>query len=266
MANVPDEGFVKARLQADLASSDCSRLAAAFLRDTIDAARQTAAHVLVACSAESGNEDIAALLPAGVQLIALPGADYGERVIDAVAYALKMFLARYCDWHRQPDMPLAKFAVRLIRCCRSRTASLRADTRRSFLADWNALSVARALFDGVVWGTPTVFKDIVANTRCLAVYLTTVREWYDIGTVDDLRRLAGELQLESQVLHAHPNLALDSRQCRSPAPSLRRNNRSSPNRVRLTPPLSHMCGFSLSGCHIFKPQLKGCLIPESIDF
>ena len=200
IANVPDEGVLKARLQADLASSDCTRLAAAFLRDTVDAARQTASHVMVAYSAENGEADLAALLPADVQLIPQSEADFGERVIHAVAVALKKYpgpvIAIGTD---SPTMPLNEV--------RRAIDTLFADPAQLVLGPtpdggvWligTHYPLSRALFDGVVWETPTVFKDIVANTRCLAVYLTTVREWYDVGTVDDLRRLAGELQLAKQ--------------------------------------------------------------------
>lgn len=201
IAKVPDEGLVKARLQADLASSDIKRLAAAFLRDTVDAARQTAAHVLVAYDAESGTEELAAMLPPDVQLIPQSGADYGERIIESIAYALKKYpgpvIALGTD---SPTMPLAEV--------RRAIDTLFADPAQLVLGPtpdggfWligTHYPLARALFDGVVWGTPNVFKDIVANTRCLAVYLTTVKEWYDVGTVDDLRRLAGELQLNKPV-------------------------------------------------------------------
>jgi uncharacterized protein len=197
MAKVPDEGLVNARLLADLAPSDCTRLAAAFLRDTVDAARQTAAHVLVACSAESEHDEIAAMLPSDVQLIPQSGADYGERIIEAISFALKMFpgpvIAIGTD---SPTMPLNEV--------RRAIDTLFADPAQLVLGPtpdggfWligTHYPLARALFDGVQWGTPSVFRDIVANTRCLAVYLTTVREWYDVGNVDDLRRLAGELQL-----------------------------------------------------------------------
>jgi uncharacterized protein len=197
MAKVPDEGLVNARLQADLASSDCSRLAAAFLRDTVEAARQTAAHVLVACSDEGDNAEITAMLPRDVKVIPQSGADYGERIIDAVSYALKLHpgpvIAIGTD---SPTMPLNEV--------RRAIDTLFADPAQLVIgptpdgAFWligTRYPIARALFDGVQWGTPTVFKDIVANTRCLAVYLTTVREWYDVADVDALRRLAGELQL-----------------------------------------------------------------------
>jgi len=197
MAKVPDEGLVKARLQADLASSDCSLLAAAFLRDTVDAARQTAAHVIVAYSEDAGKEEIASMLPADVKLIPQSGADYGERIIESIAYALKMYpgpvIAIGTD---SPTMPLNEV--------RRAIDTLFADPAQLVLGPtpdggfWligTHYPLPRALFDGVVWGTSNVFKDIVANTRCLAVYLTTVKEWYDVGTVDDLRRLAGELQL-----------------------------------------------------------------------
>jgi glycosyltransferase A (GT-A) superfamily protein (DUF2064 family) len=197
VANVPDEGLVKASLQADLSSTDYTRLATAFLRDTVYAARQTAAHVIVAYNEGSDRDELADILPPDVKLVPQSGADYGERVINSISYALKLFpgpvIAIGTD---SPTMPLNEV--------RRAMDTLFADPAQLVLGPtpdggfWligTHYPLSRALFDGVVWGTPTVFKDIVANTRCLAYYLTTVREWYDVGTVDDLRRLAGELQL-----------------------------------------------------------------------
>jgi hypothetical protein len=197
MASVTDDAMVKTRLQTDLASSDYTQLVAAFLRDTVDAARRTVAHVFVACGSEAQQSEVAAILPADVKLIPQSGADYGERVTDAIAYALKQYpgpvIAIGTD---SPTMPLNEV--------RRAIDTLFADPAQLVLGPtpeggiWligTRFQVSRALFDGVVWGTPTVFKDIVANTRCLGVYLTTVREWYDVVTVEDLRRLADELQL-----------------------------------------------------------------------
>jgi rSAM/selenodomain-associated transferase 1 len=198
MVKVPDDGLATTRLQADLGSSDCSRLAAAFLRDTVEAARQTAAHVFVAFSTDHGTDEFAEALPVDVKLIPQSGSDYGERIIDAISHALKMHpgpvIAIGTD---SPTMPLGEV--------RRAIDTLFADPAQlvlgptpdgSFWLIGTHYPLPKALFDGVVWGTTNIFKDIIANTRCLAVYLTTVREWYDVETVDDLRRLAGELQLE----------------------------------------------------------------------
>ncbi len=45
------------------------------------------------------------------------------------------------------------------------------------------------IFEGIPWSTPAVTEETVEITKKLGKKVTLLQQWYDVDTIDDLRRL-----------------------------------------------------------------------------
>ena len=56
-----------------------------------------------------------------------------------------------------------------------------------------ARTVAPEMFRGITWGGPTVLRDTLRILKILGMAPVLLPQWYDVDTVEDLRRLAGDI-------------------------------------------------------------------------
>lgn len=69
---------------------------------------------------------------------------------------------------------------------------------------------APALFENMVWSTPTVFAETLARADQARLRTACLPVWYDVDTADDLRRLAAHLASDPGIVAPATRLALDA--------------------------------------------------------
>lgn len=85
MVKAPQAGRVKTRLDPLLGPQGCARLAAALLTHTVSVAIDSGFEVTVAYDPPDAGEEVAALLPSGVGMVAQSEGDLGHRMAAAAA-------------------------------------------------------------------------------------------------------------------------------------------------------------------------------------
>lgn len=58
---------------------------------------------------------------------------------------------------------------------------------------------AAALFDGITWSGPTVYRDTLSRIRRAQLEVRVLPGWYDVDTIDDLRQALGDAAPDSHL-------------------------------------------------------------------
>ena len=193
MAKAPVPGLTKTRLR--LPPARAARLQAALIADAAEKA-VSLGPTSVAGTPDEALNLIEPLLPTGVRLFAQRGGDLGERMLGAAA--------RLFGEGPEPVLVLGTDAPTLP------PGEIRA-AARALEADYDAAIVGsedggyvllglrrphEALFRGIRWSTPTVYRETVERASQAGLVLHEGRLHHDVDTPGDLERLRAELREE----------------------------------------------------------------------
>lgn len=209
MARAPSsEG--KSRLAADLSTDRLAALRKAFVADTLQTVCATPDVDVVIFVTPAGSEaEIRDCSPQPVPVLPQHGADLGERMLNAFR---ELFDARRYDAAMLvgTDVPLMTVehlneAVQLLRT-RGGVVLGPADDGGYYLI--GVTRVFDGLFQGIEWGSDSVLAHTLRAAERLHVDACLIRGAYDIDTLEDLRRLERDLELEPPSVAVHARCAL----------------------------------------------------------
>jgi uncharacterized protein len=195
MAKVPGAAPVKSRLHAVLTPERATELYRCFLLDRLDglAALPHVARV-VAFTPPEAAEQMAALAPSGVRLLAQRGDDLGARLTgvfdDLLEDGHAAVVAMDAD---SPTLPMeyVERAAATLSLAQADVVIGPSDDGGYYL-----IGVRRhcaGLFDDVPWSTTRTRAATLARATALGLSVTLLPSWYDVDTADDLARLRADL-------------------------------------------------------------------------
>src|SRR5690349_2807544 len=190
----PEPGVTKTRLSPPLTPAQAADLYAAFLADSVDLAiRARWERLSVIYPPRPGAEAaLRALLPATVRLVAQPG----NGLRDALTQAFERDLRAGFDQvvligSDNPSMPpdVLEQASEDLRA--NDVAIGPSEDGGYYLIGMKAAHPG--LFERITWSTDVVFGQTLERAAELDLTVATLPTWYDVDTVEDLRRLDADL-------------------------------------------------------------------------
>lgn len=195
MARVPGSSPVKSRLHGALTAERATELYRCFLLDRLDAvAALPDVSPVVAFTPAEARPAMAALAPAGFELVAQEGADLGERLSTLLTALLERghagAIAIDSDSPTLPMQYVADAARRL--------ADGGCDVALGPCEDGGYYLVGLAspqpaLFEGIPWSTDDVLALTLEKARSHDLSVHLLPPWFDVDTEADLRRLHADL-------------------------------------------------------------------------
>lgn len=191
MAKFPAPGAVKTRLVPPLTQRAACALARAMLQDTVAACRRCARiPVWVAVEPPRAQAAMRRLLGNGVATLPQSGADFGERIANALrtcrARGFRACLVVGADHPTLPTRYIAQ-AIQALRRPRPLVTLGPTTDGGYYLIGLNEFTPE--LFEGIAWSTAAVLKDTVARARAQGIEIKRLPVWFDVDTPDDLARL-----------------------------------------------------------------------------
>ena len=194
MAKAPRAGVGKTRLCPPLSPDEAAGLYRCFLLDTIDRIRALeGASVAIAHAAATDRAFFEDACPELV-LVAQHGPDLGTRLANVFdqlfGRGFRAVLAMGAD---TPTLP-GEFLRRAL----DALADPRLDLALGPTEDGGYYLIGlRAprpeLFEGIPWSTSRVFDETMRRARAVTLNVAVLPRWYDVDTIDDLRRLRASL-------------------------------------------------------------------------
>ena len=181
-AKAPIPGHVKTRLRPVLDEEQATRLAAAFVRDTLLKAAQLGPPVTVYYAGDRAL--LVPLAPPNVRWAEQGGGDLGARMACVPAPCLILGAD-------SPHLPLSLLSAALAAVPAYDVVLGPAEDGGYFLIGLRAPQPA--LFEGIAWGTEAVLAETLAKAAALTLSVSLTPPWYDLDTPDDLHRLVRDL-------------------------------------------------------------------------
>jgi hypothetical protein len=198
----PVAGQVKTRLVPPLTPDQARDLYAAFLGDLFERLHRAGVAPTIFYSGDDAG-DLPALMPRPWPLVAQRGETLGERMAVALGLLLDTPGARAAlIGSDSPDLPLGHLKTAFQKLKHRDVVLGPAMDGGYWLVGLRA--PAPALFDGIPWGTASVFADTVERVRRESLTLSLLPPWYDVDDAASLsflramcaaRRAAGGLRL-----------------------------------------------------------------------
>ena len=194
-AKAPRAGAVKTRLCPPLSPAAAARLYRCFLLDTLDRVQAVGSITPVVAYAPRRARGFFAATRPGMLLLPQGGGDLGARMARVVERLLaRGFAAVVILGADSPTLPLShlRAAIRLLDSATADGVIGPSEDGGYYLIGLRG--PCPVLFAGVSWGTGRVLAQTLAKARRAGRRLRLLPRWYDVDTVADLRRLAGELR------------------------------------------------------------------------
>jgi uncharacterized protein len=194
MAKAPREGFVKTRLTGAYAPCDVVRLSECMLLDTLALVQALSrVHVVVVCPCEDV-ADIAARLPAGVDVAGQRGNGLAAALVSAFERFVPEFRRVIAVDSDSPHLPLAILASAFDLLDTNDVVVGPTEDGGYYLVGASAMHPR--LFDSAPLGTGNARDALLGNAHALGLSVAFTEPWYDVDEPADLRRLAAELRME----------------------------------------------------------------------
>ena len=194
-AKAPRAGAVKTRLCPPLSPAAAARLYHCFLLDVLERVRALGGITpVIAYAPRRAREFFAATQP-GMRLVPQGGGDLGARMarvferLFACGFAPVVILGA-----DSPTLPLRhlRAAIRLL--VRGTHDGVIGPSEDGGYYLIGLRAPCPALFSGISWSTGRVLAQTLAKARRTGRRLRRLPPWYDVDTIEDLRRLAVELR------------------------------------------------------------------------
>lgn len=186
----PEKGEVKKRLASRLGDDITVELYRCFVRDSLSTIETCGGKLLICVYPPESQKGFAEWL--GVDRVYVPqlGTDLGQRMktsfVDAFNRGFQFVVAVGSDI---PDLPAA-FMKEAYLSLRTHDAVIGPSIDGGYyLIGFNKRAFLPETFDGIDWGTHTVFQDTLAVLRSARCNLYTLPKWRDMDTIADLRHL-----------------------------------------------------------------------------
>jgi rSAM/selenodomain-associated transferase 1 len=193
MAKVPQAGNVKTRLRPFLSTEECQSLATAFLHDTIGKALSVGENLIVVYSPAAEKSFFSQIkTAANLTLVPQTGIDLGERMANAFEFAARQYSNLLMIGTDSPTFP-PEFIEQSFEFIENGAELV---LGKSADGGFYLIAMKRnfpGLFEAIEWSSPRVFDQISANIKKLKISVRQIPDWYDVDTIEDLRRLRDEL-------------------------------------------------------------------------
>jgi rSAM/selenodomain-associated transferase 1 len=194
MTRAPSDESGKTRLLAELGISNGLELRRAILLDTLDVARRvTAVQPVVVFTPAAAQAELSELAGGGWTLIPQRGDDLGERLelafADLFAAGFPGALIIGSDLPTLPAEYLQLAAAQLMALDDAVVLGPARDGGYYLVGLRNAHP---ELFRGVAWSTAAVLSETIGIARGAGLQVSFVPEWYDVDSLEDLRRAAAQ--------------------------------------------------------------------------
>jgi rSAM/selenodomain-associated transferase 1 len=194
-AKAPRAGAVKTRLCPPLSPAAAARLYRCFLLDVLDGVRALGGITPVIAYAPRRARGLFAAMQPGTVLVEQAGPDLGARMAGVFARLFaRGFPTVVVLGADSPTLPprYLRAAVRALQSAAVDGVIGPSDDGGYYLI---GLRVScRALFTGIAWSTETVLAQTLQRARRAGRRLRVLPAWYDVDTIEDLRRLAADLR------------------------------------------------------------------------
>ena len=197
-AKWPLPGQVKTRLCPPLQPDQAAELARCFLLDTVErVSRLEEVQVWVAFAPANSEPRFRALLPASVRYLPQRGNDLGERELNIFVDLFEKAATRVAIMGSDiPSVPLAylRSAFDLLESpgCDAVLGPSR-DGGYYCIGAQAGHSALPALFENIEWSTERVMAQTLRQARLHNLKVSLIPRWYDVDTVEDMRKLAEQL-------------------------------------------------------------------------
>jgi len=193
IAKKPQAGRTKTRLSPPLSAVQAARLFESLLRDTLALARAVPDVERFILYTPPGQSDYFRQLAPDFKRLAQQGNSLGERLDNALTHCLKNGFEQVVIMNSDgPTLP-----VRYLTQAFAHLASNEAVFGPAEDGGYYLVGLTRPrprLLREVQMSTPTVLQDTLALAREENVSVSLLPPWYDVDTIEDLRRMAGTLQ------------------------------------------------------------------------
>jgi rSAM/selenodomain-associated transferase 1 len=209
VGKAPQAGSTKTRLSPPLSQADATALYAAFLTDTLAIALAMDWHsvTLVYPPTEGAGDALRSFVPERVGLKAQSGLGLGAALADAFASHFEAGFGRVVlIGSDNPNLPrrLLDAADRALDDCDLVIGPSSDGGYYLIGMDRPHLGV----FENITWSTEMVYRQTLERAAALGLRCQSLDEWYDVDTIDDLRRLRADLANDAPTVAAATRAAL----------------------------------------------------------
>ena len=205
MIKAPSAGFAKTRLTPPLSQSDAAALALCFVKDVITSALSIMPNVIVAYAPHDGRAILEHVLPKDLLWFEQEGADLGERLNSAIAYAGNLgFSPIIVLGADSPTLPPSFIEIARDALAAEETAVTLGPTIDGGYYLVGLSKPVPRLFQNIDWSTTATFEQTVENINRLGLRLFELPQWYDIDTFADLDLLCKELRSDNKARNQAP--------------------------------------------------------------
>ena len=197
-AKWPLPGQVKTRLCPPLRPDQAAELARCFLLDTVErVSRLEEVQVWVAFTPAESEPRFRALLPSSVRYLSQRGNDLGERELNIFVDLFEREAQRVAIMGSDiPSVPLAylRSAFSLLKSpdCDAVLGPSR-DGGYYCIGAQAGQAGLPALFEHIEWSTEKVMQQTLQQARLHNLRVRLIPRWYDVDTVEDMRKLTEQL-------------------------------------------------------------------------
>jgi len=198
-AREPKKGQVKSRLAQSVSQEKALDLYKAFLKDTLNLAKKVKSDQKILAYASKNSCSYLKKVGAGFCFHRQKGETLGARMLEAVAFSQKKFLA--CQTviigTDSPHLPVS-FIRRSFMALRKVDLVLGPCEDGGFYLI-GMRKIEPQIFKGVVWSSSSVLKRTLLNAKRLGLKAELLESFFDIDTQDDLTKLKEFLQNKSNI-------------------------------------------------------------------
>jgi rSAM/selenodomain-associated transferase 1 len=197
MAKSPIPNQVKTRMIRWLDPSTVSSLYYNFLLDKIEQVKNIEAHIFIAYTPENSADFFRSIIPPGFTLINQVGPDLGERLVNISKYLFSLGFKKVAILDSDtPNLPPEYIQEGFTLLNKSDVVLGPCEDGGYYLIGLKTNQPQ--LFDGIPWSTSKVTELTIKKAQRSGLIVCLLEKWYDIDTVEDLKRLKYDLDTTSE--------------------------------------------------------------------
>jgi rSAM/selenodomain-associated transferase 1 len=198
-AKEPRPGQVKTRLAATIGAEPAARLYDAFLRDLLPRLVAIGATRVLAFAEPSDRAFFRSLCGDHFELEVQSGDDLGARMATFFSIQFARGASRVVlIGSDSPDLPISHIENAFASLDRHDVVLGPCDDGGYYLIGMSR--VIPEIFQEIAWSTPSVFDQTKSRLDQLGVRTAVLESWYDIDSLDDLRRLAFAIRSDGRTM------------------------------------------------------------------
>lgn len=189
MAKVPAAGEVKTRMQPFLTPTQSAELAFCLLQDTISKAESLKNQLIIAYSPMERRDFFNGFSQHNLTLFPQYGQDLGERMFHAFEFAFEQNLdSAVMIGTDSPTFP-PELITQAFEHLKNSADIVLAPTEDGGFYLIGLKTLKKEIFENVQWSSPETFSQTKENIARQNLSLREIQAWYDVDTIEDLRRL-----------------------------------------------------------------------------